>query len=124
MLHIEKKTLRNIFFGVAASIVLYWLLHETDRVKSVYDFVRNMLSPFIIGSVLAFIGNVPTRAIEGKITFIKKLKLRRLAAICITFAVVILVLALVFWLLIPQLSQTLQMLLPKLYSFIIKKRTS
>lgn len=118
-LQIEKKTLKNVFLGVAACIILYWLLHETDRVKGVYTFVRNMLSPFIIGSVLAFICNVPVRAIEGKFTFIKKEKLRRLTAVSITSAVIILILALVFWLLIPQLSNTVQVLLPRLYSFVV-----
>jgi len=29
--HFDKKTLRNIFIGVAFCIVLYWILHETER---------------------------------------------------------------------------------------------
>ena len=34
-MHIEKKTLRNIFIGAAACVILYWLLHDTERVKTV-----------------------------------------------------------------------------------------
>ena len=35
---IDKKTLGRIFLGVAGCIVLYWLLHETDRVGAVLNF--------------------------------------------------------------------------------------
>ena len=118
-MQIDKKTLKSIFLGVVTCIVLYWILHEMDRVKSIFVFIRGMLSPFIIGSVLAFICNVPVRAIEGKAGFIKSERLRRLAAISSTFIFILLILSLVFWLLIPQLSETVQTLVPKLYSFVI-----
>ena len=34
---IDKKTLRNVFLGVGGCILLYWLLHETDRVEYMYE---------------------------------------------------------------------------------------
>ena len=35
MIELNKKNLERIFFGVAACIILYWLLHETERVQQV-----------------------------------------------------------------------------------------
>lgn len=118
-MHIEKRTLKNIFIGVGACIVLYWLLHETDSVKRVFAVIYGIVSPFILGSVLAFILNVPMRAIERRLGAVKKAGARRMCAIAITLLFVALILALVFYLLIPQLVETVQSLIPRLKAFFL-----
>ena len=120
MPEINKKTLRNLFAVVASAIVLYWILHETERATHLYRIVKEILSPFIMGSVIAFIINVPMRSFEGRLKGIKQIKLRRLTAVLLTFIAVLLVLALVFWLLIPQLIETVQSLSPTLYRFFLQ----
>lgn len=119
MLELNKKTLRNVFLGVAACIVLYWVLHETERVELFLGILKGIVSPFILGAVIAFIINVPMRAFENLLKRIKQEKLRRLLAIVLTFVAVLLVLAVVFWLLIPQVVDTVQSLIPKLQTFFI-----
>ncbi|MBO5867963.1 MAG: AI-2E family transporter [Oscillospiraceae bacterium] len=79
--------------------------------------VGNVLSPVVLGASLAFIFNVPMRAIEGRLSKISRPKLRRLFSVIITLLLVLLVLALVFYLLIPQLTDTVQSLIPKLQTF-------
>lgn len=118
-MHIEKKTLRNIFIGSACLIILYWLLHETDRVKSVIDVIGGVIFPFALGSALAFIFNVPTRGFENLLKKISNDKLRRALAIIFTLVSVLLVLVGVFWLLIPQLIDTVESLVPKLTAFVM-----
>ena len=120
MPEINKKTLRNLFAVVASAIVLYWILHETERATHLYRIVKEILSPFIMGSVIAFIINVPMRSFEGRLKGIKQIKLRRLTAVLLTFIAVLLVLALVLWLLIPQLIETVQSLSPTLYRFFLQ----
>jgi predicted PurR-regulated permease PerM len=122
--HIEKRTLRNIFIGVISCIILYWLLHDTERVKSVYAVIQSVVFPFVLGASLAFILNVPMRAFEGMFKGVANLKLRRLISVVLTFIAVLLVLTLVFLLLIPQLSDTIQSLIPKLYTFITNTETA
>ncbi len=122
--HIEKKTLRNIFLVAAGCIVLYWLLHEEDRVMRLWNTVSGILSPFVAGAALAFVLNVPMRAFERLLNDIKSLGLRRTIAVILTFIALILVLALVFWLLIPQVSQTIQTLIPKLTAFFLRMEES
>lgn len=118
-MQIDKKTLRNVFIGVISCIFLYWLLHETERVKTVVKIISGVLSPFVLGAAIAFILNVPMRGIEGLLKGIVNIKLRRLVALLLTIVCVLLVLTLVFVLLIPQLTDTIQSLLPKLYTFIL-----
>ena len=117
MFEANKKTLRNVFIGVISCIVLYWVLSETEKVGAFFAFIGNILSPFVVGAAIAFIINVPMRGIENGLKAIKKPVLRRIIALVLTFIVVLLVLALVFILLIPQLSDTVTSLIPKLYAF-------
>lgn len=119
LFEINKKTFRNIILIVFSCIVLYWFLNETERVKAVLTIVKGVFSPFILGAAIAFILNVPMRAFERLLKGIKKPGLRRLAAVVLTFVALLLVLALVFWLLIPQLIETIQSLIPKLQNFVI-----
>lgn len=105
-MHLEKKTLRNIFIGVISCIVVYWLLHEPERFRSVFDVAKSIFSPFAVGAVLAFIINVPMRRIESWLGGITNKTLRRTVAIALTLILVLLIIAGVFWLLIPQIIAT------------------
>ena len=116
-MHIDKKTIRNIFLGAAACIVLYWLLNEWERVSRVWDFLRNILSPFVVGAIFAFILNVPMRAIEGWLKGIPSPRWRRALALVLTVVSILLVLAGVVMLLIPQLEETLRNLMQPLPAF-------
>lgn len=117
-MEINKKTLRNLFVVVASGILLYWLLHETEHVKIVLDVVKGIFAPFVLGAGLAFILNVPMRAIEGYLKNISNERFRRLVAVVLTFVAVCLVFALVFVLLIPQLVDTIHSLVPSLIEFV------
>ncbi len=118
LFEINKKTMRNVFLVIAAGIVLYWILHETERVKSVFGVVRSIFSPFVLGACLAFILNVPMRAFEKLFKKVANEKLRRVIAIALTFLALLIVLAGVFWLLIPQLIETVKSLIPALSKFL------
>ncbi len=116
-MHFDKKSLRNIFFGVAACIILYWILHETERFNSVYSVIKGVFAPFVFGSGLAFVLNVPMRSIENKLLCIKNQGLRRVFAVLLTIIIVLLVLSLVLYLLIPQVIATATSLIAKLPGF-------
>ena len=118
-MNFDKKSLRNIFLIVSACIILYWILHETERVNGVLDVIGGIVSPFATGAALAFVINVPMRAIEGYLYKIEKPAFRRLIALILTVIVILLVLSIVFWLLIPQVIQTTQAFIPKLQAFFL-----
>lgn len=114
----DKKTLFRIFLGALGCIVLYWLLHETERVKTFFGTISGMFAPFVFGGVLAFVLNVPMRAIEnGLMKKITNRVVKRVLAVVLTFFALLLVVSLVFWLLIPQIIQTIHSLIPSLSDF-------
>lgn len=116
-MEMNRKLLRRIFIGVAGCIILYWLLHETTQVAAVVRGIGKMLSPFIVGAALAFVLNVPMRAIEKCLRKIRKLSIRRGISILLTVIAVLLVLFGVFYLLIPQVLTTLESLIGVLPPF-------
>ena len=114
----DKKTLFRILLCVSGCIVVYWLLNETERFVAIFRTVSDVFAPFVFGGVLAFILNVPMRAIEnGLFRKINKLSVKRTLSIILTFLGLLLVVALVFWLLIPQLIDTFNSLIPALAEF-------
>lgn len=117
-MNIDRKTLRSIFGGVAGCIVLVWLLNRTDRVMQMLNFLRGLLMPFAIGAVIAFILNVPLRGIERRLSMIKKTGPRRALALVLTLAMISLVLALLFRLLMPQVLDTIYRLIEQFPDFL------
>ena len=91
MFEFNKKTLKKLFLVVAAGIVLYWLLHEEERVKAVFNVIGSIFNPFILGAALAFVLNVPMRAFEKWLKGIKHDKFRRILAIVLTIIAFLLV---------------------------------
>ena len=116
-LELNKKTLRNLFLGAAGCIVLYWLLHETERLTFVLKALWGITSPFVAGAAVAFILNVPMRAIERWFAGVKKPGLRRGLAIVVTMFAVALVVAGVVYLLLPQLVETVESIVAALPGF-------
>ena len=122
-MELNKKAIRTIFFGVAGCILLYWMLHETERVTSAYRVIANVLSPFVIGAVLAFIFNVPMRSIDRMLMEIKHPTLRRVVALLLTLLLVLVVLMVVFSLLIPQVVDTAETVAARLPAFFANVET-
>ena len=122
-MELNKKAIKTIFFGVAGCILLYWILHETERVASVYKVIADVLSPFVIGAGLAFILNVPMRSIERMLVGIKQPTLRRVVALLLTILAVMLVLTVVFSLLIPQVAATAETFASRLPAFFERVET-
>ena len=116
---LDKKTMRSLFLGAAGCIVLYWVLHDIDRVQGFLGGIAGMLSPFALGAGLAFILNVPMRAIEN-MENVENPGARRIIAIVLTFIAFIMVVTAVFLLLIPQIGTTVESLVPQMLSFVDK----
>ena len=115
---IEKKTLRQIFIGAVACILLIWALYHPASVLMVIKRIGRLILPFAIGASIAFVLNVPMRFIERFLKFIKKDGLRRGTAIVLTIIALILILALVVLLLVPPIIEATMMLADMLPGFV------
>ena len=118
-MQIDKKTIRKIFWVAVGCIFFYWLLHEFERFRTLWNTISNLFAPFVIGAALAFILNVPMRSIERRLKFIRNEGARRASGIVLTLVAVALVLYGVIRLLVPQISDTIAILIPKLTEFFL-----
>ena len=122
-MQIDKKTIRKFFWVAVGAIVVYWLLHETERFKLLWGTITDILAPFVIGAALAFILNVLMRAFERRLKFIRNDGARRAAGLILTAVSIILVIYGIFRLLVPQITETIAILIPKLTDYFIGLET-
>lgn len=102
----NKKTIHSAVLGAMGCIVLYWLLHEPERLRGWLSAGIQLIAPFLVGACIAFILNVPMRAIERFLKKRVKLKNARGMSIVLTFVLILLVISFVVYLLIPQIEDT------------------
>lgn len=110
---LTKKFRENALL-VVLGVVLFWALSNYKLALNILDWGLDILKPFIIGAVIAFILNVPMSGIEKRL--FKKTKtekgkkfsasFKRPLSIVLTFLIAFGVLALVCWLVIPALIKT------------------
>lgn len=117
-MHIDKKLLQKLFVFVAGAMVFGWVLLDTQRVKLMLDYIWSLLSPFAVGAVIAFVFNVPMRAIEMQLCDVRKESLRRGLSIILTIAAMLLVIFFVVELLVPQIQLTIASLQEKIPAFV------
>lgn len=117
-MHIDKKTLRNLFLSAAGCVVLAWILLDTSRVSTLIRNTWDLISPFAAGAALAFVFNVPMRAIENQLESIRKGGIRRGFSIILTLSALILVITFVIELLVPQIRLTIASLKETIPAFV------
>ena len=119
-MQIDKKTIRKFFWVAVGAIFVYWTLHETERFKILWSSAVGVVAPFVIGAAIAFILNVPMRAIERHLKFIKNPGARRACGLVSTLLSAVLLLVGFVRLLIPQISDTIATLVPKVTDFFLR----
>ena len=123
-MQLDKKLIHRIFLCLTGLLFLVWLLTDTQRVQAVWSTVSALVSPFVAGAAVAFVFNVPMRGVEKQLSDLRKPGLRRGLALVLTIGLIILVLAGVVGLLIPQIEKTVDTLSTRIPPFIKRARES
>ena len=105
-MHIDKSVIKKLFVLIAGCILFAWLVLDTARATAMFSAVWNLFSPFVVGAGMAFVFNVPMRAIERQLADLRRSGLRRTLSIILTLFCLILIIMFVFELLIPQIRLT------------------
>ncbi len=114
---LKDESVKKIIISGTILILIYWGINNIDTIGSYISFFFKLITPFIVGAVIAFIFNVPMRSIEKHLFKGQKYntprfaRLRRVCSYLITLLFIILVLAVVLMVLIPQLTKTIMDLL-------------
>jgi len=122
-MNIDKKMMHRLFLLVAGSIVFAWLVLDTARATLLFNSVWSLIAPFVAGAGIAFVFNVPMRAIENQLEGVRKEGVRRTLAMVITIFALVLVIMFVFELLLPQIRLTLDSLAERIPSFVERAAT-
>ena len=107
---IDKSVLKKLFVLAAGCILFAWLVLDTARATAMFSAVWGLFSPFVVGAGIAFVFNVPMRAIERQLADIRKAGFRRVLSIVLTILCLVLIIMFVFELLIPQIRLTVESL--------------
>ena len=92
----ERQKIKGLLLVVCGGVAFYCALQNLGTVFGALGWLLGVLSPFLLGGAIAFVLNVPMRAIERHLALTgrRTAKLRRPLALVLTLAAVIGVLAL------------------------------
>ena len=119
-MHIDKKLMRRLFLLGAGCILFAWLVLDTARASELFTKIWDLIAPFVTGAAIAFIFNVPMRAIENQLEGVRKTGIRRTFAILLTIAALVLIVTFVVELLVPQIRLTVEALSQQIPAFVEK----
>lgn len=123
----EKKEFKKWIILILVGVLSYWMVNNLGVVGGVIAKIINVLSPFIIGGILAFILNIPMVKIEKLLSKNKNLKdskvLVRVLSIFLSLLLLVLILGFVAFLLIPELVQNIELLIENIPGLIEKLET-
>ena len=118
---------KNKYLLLIIAILLILLLGKTNTKWNLLHTIWEILLPFLIGCILAFILNIPMRFIERRL-FRQKSNRYRTSIRSISFLLTLLIVAAIIWLIlffmIPQLTHSFSMLSENITDFVPQFQSS
>lgn len=115
------KKIRGLIIFTALIIVCFW---KNEMVVDLLSYGLGIIMPFLIGGAMAFVLNVPMSFIERKLFLERSIKSEKLKkasrgiSLVLTITLLIGIIALVFFVVAPQLAVTFQSLGSSIQDFI------
>ena len=102
----QKKTVWTVAAAAFAVLAGYWCLQNLTLLGAALRWLLRLAAPFLLGCAMAFILNVPMRAVERRMGGGRRTaKLRRPVAFLLTLALMAGVLALASLVIVPNLGE-------------------
>ncbi len=118
---------KNKYLLLIIIILLILLLGKTNTEWNLLHTIWEILLPFLIGCILAFILNIPMRFIEKRLFRQKSNNYRtaiRIASFFITLLIVVAIIWLILFFMIPQLTHSFSMLSENITDFVPQFQSS
>ena len=121
----NKRNLKAVGLTAFAVLAAYWGLQNLSPLVLAAGWLLGLVKPFVVGGVIAFILNVPMRAIERQLfpRAHRGNSMRRPLAFILTLALVLGVLTLASLVIVPNLGQALISLPPQVSAAVENLRT-
>ena len=107
IMDLNKENLKKIRGLILFTILVLVVLWNYELVFDGIKFLGNVIFPFFLGGIIAFIANIPMRFFEEKLFGKAKRKLARPLSLIITWVAIIGVIAIVVLVVVPELGRTL-----------------
>ncbi len=122
---LNRQNMKKIIGIVAFGVLLYWGLQNLEGLHKAVAFGMGLVMPFIVGGAIAFILNVPMRAIENALFGKQKKKTgakswHRVVSLVLTIVAIAGVLNVVVFLIVPEFGRSFQTLQANIPGFIAK----
>ena len=103
----NKQTIKGLLAVVCGGVAFYWVLQNLWALGGAVSWLLGILAPFLLGGAIAFILNVPMRAIERNLMPRAKsaARFRRPLALVLALVGVLGVLALASWVIGPGIAE-------------------
>ena len=118
---------KNKYLLLIIAILLILLLGKTNTEWNLLHTIWEILLPFLIGCILAFILNIPMRFIEKRLLRQKSNRYRtsiRIISFLLTLLIVVAVIWLILFFMIPQLTHSFSMLSKNITDFVPQFQSS
>lgn len=112
---VRDLTLKNIFIILSYTALLVLGVIYFESIFQYLGELLNIIQPFIIGFILAFIFNIPMKFFEKKLAIQNKKK-RRVVSAILSVLLILLVLLLVVMVVVPQVIENIRTLIDNLPS--------
>ncbi len=117
----KKQAMKMVLSVITFTVVLIYLVNHTSVIAYVLGKVVGLLLPFLIGCGIAFVINIIMKGIEDGL-FKKKsgklYKYKRPISMVISYVLAVLVLALVMFVVVPEVGDTIAKIKDKLPGFV------
>ena len=110
---VRDLTLKNIFIILSYTALLVLGVIYFESIFQYLGELLNIIQPFIIGFILAFIFNIPMKFFEKKLAIQNKKK-RRVVSAILSVLLILLVLLLVVMVVVPQVIENVRTLIDNL----------
>lgn len=110
MIELNKGNIKKIIGIITFTVLLYVGLSNVESILKILQILLGLFAPFLIGGCIAFILNVPMRYIEKKCFQKSKFSsgFKRICSLILTLVFIVIVIFIVFFLIIPELTKTIQ----------------
>ncbi|HCW74172.1 MAG TPA: AI-2E family transporter [Clostridiaceae bacterium] len=105
---LDKRTSKNIIYIIFSAILFYWALKHIPFIMTVTATILKPMVPLFIGAALAFVLNIYMTVLEKLFHKMKSRKARRAVSLSLTFLSLFLIIALILFIVIPEIAKTFE----------------
>jgi len=117
-MNISKDTIKKLIGLILFTFLVYAIVEHFDSFVSAFNYIFDLLKPFLLGALIAFVLNVMMSFVEEKIVSKIIKKHTRAISLILSLLLLVLIIYLLLFLIIPEITQTFTIISERLPQFV------